>query len=156
MKSTYTNWIKGFSILETMTVIAIMGIILSVVMYSFNDAKARKELEITTDSIAYRLQEAKTSALSGKDGKNWGVHFDSNSYVYFSGNTYNPSDPNNSSTTIPINLTMSLTGGVDTVIFSRITGKPQAIGTVTVTNTNNTSITAGITVGEMGDINVVK
>lgn len=149
---------KGFSLMEMLIVIAIMIIILAIVIYSFNTAKSKKQLEVTIDAIDSRLEEAKANALAGKNGKNFGIQFNTTTYVYFSGNSYNPADTTNSTTTILSNLqiTKSIAGGGSSIIFSRLTGMPQATGTIIVTDINNNSNTMSITIGTLGDINVLK
>lgn len=147
---------KGFSLVEMLIVISILMVILAIALYSFTTAKSKKQLEIAVNSIDFKLEEAKTNALAGKNGKNFGIQFSSTTYVYFSGNSYNPSDTTNSSTTIASNLQISTSIAGDTVIFSRLTGMPQATGTITVTDTSNASNTASVSIGTLGDISVVK
>ncbi|MDO8430365.1 MAG: prepilin-type N-terminal cleavage/methylation domain-containing protein [Candidatus Taylorbacteria bacterium] len=150
--------VKGFSLVEVLVVITIMGIILAIVMYSFSAARSKKQVEIAIDSINFKLEQAKANAIAGKNGNNFGVQFSTTTYVYFSGNSYNPADITNSSSTIEANLqiTKNFSDGGSVIIFSRLTGFPQATGTITVTNTSNASSTARITIGTLGDINMIK
>ena len=99
------------------------------------------------------LEKAKSDAIAGKGGKNYGVNFGPNSYVYFSGNSFDPSNSGNVTYLVTSGLSLSnnfsSTGG--TVIFSRLTGVPQITGTITVTETK-TSHSQNIAVGSLGDI----
>jgi prepilin-type N-terminal cleavage/methylation domain-containing protein len=149
---------KGFSLIETLIVLAILTIILTIVTFSFTSMRSKKQIEVTIDAIDFKLEQAKSSALAGKNGKSFGVQFSTTSYTYFSGDVYNPNDISNSSTTLPSNLQISrsLTGGSNAIIFNRMTGLPQAVGTITVSNINNASSSASITIGNGGDINVIK
>jgi Tfp pilus assembly major pilin PilA len=144
--------------MELIIVIAILAILSAIVTYSFHTVRIKKQLEVTIDSISFKLEEAKTNALAGKNGSNFGVEFDTDSYTYFTGTTYNSSSPNNVLTTIPENLeiTTNLGGGATAVVFSRMTGVPQTTGTITVTNINNPSFYSEISIGQLGDINVLK
>lgn len=148
---------KGFSAIEIVIVLAIMIVILSITIYSYSTMKTRKQVEVAVDAINFRLEEAKTNALSGKNGANFGIYFATSSYTYFSGSSYDSSNTSNVITTLSdVQISKSLTGGASSIIFTRITGTPQVTGTVTVTSTSNASTTAVITIGTLGDINVVK
>ena len=148
---------KGFSVVEMLFVIAIMGIILSVTMYSYSTMRIKKQVEVAVDSINFRLEEAKTNALSGKGGASFGIQFGTSTYTYFKGSSYSSSDASNITTSISgAIISTNLTGAASSVIFTRITGVPQVTGTITITSTTNASTTAVITIGTLGDINVVK
>ncbi len=149
---------KGFSIIEILTVIAIMLIILGITMYSYKIINSKKQVEVTTDSISSKLEQAKIDSISGKNGKNSGIHFNTTGYVYFSGNTFNPADITNSSSSFPtkIQVTKSFSDGGNDIIFSRITGIPNATGTIQILDTVNNSSSSTISIGIFGDINVVK
>lgn len=149
---------RGFSVIEAITVIGIMLILFGITMYSYNIMSSRKQVEVTTDSISAKLEQAKIDSVSGKNGQASGIHFNTAGYVYFSGTSFNPSDATNSSSSIPIRIqiTKSFSGGVDDIIFTRITGIPNATGTIRISDTVNPLSSSTITIGTFGDINVVK
>jgi len=146
---------SGYSIIEILVVIAILGIILTIGTVSFESLRSKKQLQITVDSISTKLEEAKTNAVADKGGLNYGIYLQPTSYTLFSGNTYNPNSGTNSSTTIPTNILISkiLSNGGDAIVFSRITGSPQATGTIVISGSSGV---ATVTVGTLGDINVLK
>lgn len=148
---------KGFTALELLIVLAIIGIILAIMMYSYNTLKSKKQIEVTIDALDFKLEEAKTNALGGKNGTNFGINFSTTTYTYFSGTSYNPANTANSTTTILSNLrlTTSFSDGGKVIIFSRLTGAPQATGTITLSDTTSSN-TAQITIGALGNINVIK
>jgi len=145
----------GFSIVEILVVIAIMGIILTIAVMSFSAARSKKQLEITVDSISAKLEEAKANAVSGKGGLSYGMNFTSTSYTLFSGDTFNPNSVTNSSSTVPVGITVTrnISGGGSDIVFSRMTGTPQTTGNIVITGTSGV---ATVTVGTLGDISVLK
>ena len=149
---------KGFSLIEIVVIIGIFIIILSISTFSFSKYKSQKQIEITIDSISSKLEEAKINALSGKNGKNFGIEFGTSTYIYFSGNSYNPSDVTNQINNIDKNIliTKNISGGGNSIIFSRLSGKPLNTGTIIISDINNASSTASIDIGTLGDINVLK
>ena len=148
--------VEGFSLAEVIMVTAITVIIVAIVAVSLSGTRSKKQLQVTTDAIDARLEEAKASALSGKNGSNYGVQFSSTTYTYFSGSSYNPNDASNNTVTIPSNLSIytQITGGGTGIIFSRLTGTPQNYGLINIRSSNNSSTT--ISIGALGDINVIK
>lgn len=149
---------RGFSVIEAITVIGIMLILFGIMMYSYNIISSRKHVEVITDSISTKLEQAKIDSISGKNGQSSGVHFNTTGYVYFSGSSFNPSDVTNSSSSVPtrIQITKSFSSGGNDIIFTRITGIPNATGTIQISDTVNPLSSSTITIGTLGDINVVK
>ncbi|MES3031414.1 MAG: prepilin-type N-terminal cleavage/methylation domain-containing protein [Patescibacteria group bacterium] len=149
---------KGFSMLEIMITVAIVAVIAGIVAYSFGTLRARKQLEITVDSIGSKLEEAKANALAGKGGTSFGIVFASTTYTYFRGTTYSSSDPANVVYNLASNLeiTRTLSGGGSQILFARLTGLPSATGTLSVRSSSPSSTTARIIVGTYGDISVIK
>lgn len=149
---------SGFTLLETMIVLAIMTVILAIIIFSYNSAQSKKKVEVTIDSISLRLEEAKSNALAGKKGTDWGVKFNTIGYVLFNGSSFNSADVNNASSTVATNITIktNLSGGGSSVIFSRMTGVPNVTGSVVINDINNIKNLATTTIGTLGDISVLK
>jgi prepilin-type N-terminal cleavage/methylation domain-containing protein len=149
---------KGLTLLEILIVFTIFVIILSIGFYSFSTSRRNASLDGIANSIASTLELAKTNAMSGKNGQSSGVAFDANSYVYFSGNSYNPSDSGNKVYTVDSGYLLSnnLSSGNSILIFSRISGNPQATGTITITDSSDSSKTERITIESLGNIVITK
>jgi prepilin-type N-terminal cleavage/methylation domain-containing protein len=147
----------GFTLIELIVAISIIAIIGGISVSTFYTARPSKERGTIADGIAAVLEQAKADAIAGKNGENYGVYFASTSYVYFGGNSYNSSDSNNKNYQIPSGwqLNETIPGG-SSVIFIRITGLPQAIGTITASLTSGGASSTSVSVGSGGDINVIK
>lgn len=148
---------SGFTLIEILVVIAIFLALLGVSLYSYFNARSSAPMKPIADGIVFTLERAKADALAGKNGSGAGVYFASSSYTYFSGDSYDPSASDDQTTTLPseyvINYTL-LSGS--SIVFSHLTGSPNASTTITVTDTENASNTKIIGVGTDGDITVIQ
>lgn len=138
---------KGFTLLEVLLSVAILGIIAGIslpIMASFN---GRNDLDVTTQSIAMQLRRASTYSRGANSDSQWGVHAQSDSVTLFRGTTYASRDTSYDETTpIPNSFTIS---GINDVIFSKVDGSPTSSGSITLTNTNSNE-TRTITVNAKG------
>lgn len=91
---------QGFTLIELGIVLAIMAIMLTLSIVSLSNvqdqAYSSKSLEILLSDI--RMQQ--TKAMNGQtDGETityrYGIHFETNTYTLFRGDTFNASDPYN-------------------------------------------------------------
>ena len=155
MNSSHSS--QGFTLIELLISIAIMIIIFSIGLYYFYNAKSGSNLSMETDSIISILEKAKSNAIAGKGGQNYGVNFGANNYTYFGGNSFILNNPGNEVYSVSDGLSLSntMSGSGGSVIFSRLTGVPQTTGTITVTELS-TSRTQNVIVGNLGEIKVIK
>jgi len=121
---------KGFTLVEIMIAITIVTIISAIGVSHFSNNQNQTTLKSEVNSLIFRLEEAKTNAMSGKNGEDQGVKINDNSYVLFSGDTYDTDDSDNVEYEIS-NLT-ELSSTDDTIVFERITGEISSETTVTV------------------------
>ncbi|MDQ2933057.1 MAG: prepilin-type N-terminal cleavage/methylation domain-containing protein [bacterium] len=147
---------RAFTLIEILIVLAIILILLGITLVSMRGLQSSRELQTITDSIAAKLEEARTNAMSGKNGVPYGVTFASTSYTYWYGTSYSASSTNNIVLPISSNFVINTTLPSYTVSFARITGNPSATGTTTITSITNTSTTDSIKIGTYGDITVIK
>jgi prepilin-type N-terminal cleavage/methylation domain-containing protein len=150
---------RGFTLIEIVVSIVIITILLSIGAGAFVSTRKARELETMTDAIVAKLEGAKTDAISGKGGSAFGVKFNSSSYVYFKGSSYDSSGASN--ITYPLitgyQIVASIPASADTaIIFARMTGTPVATGTVSISNSASGSKVNVIKIGNLGDITVIK
>ncbi|MDD5050302.1 MAG: prepilin-type N-terminal cleavage/methylation domain-containing protein [Candidatus Pacebacteria bacterium] len=133
-KSTY-HFREGFSALELLAVIAILGIIVTLTYTSFASLRRGKNLDTETLSVLSLLEKARADTLGAKGASQYGVHFETTKAVFFSGGTY--VSGNASNITMILNpliqiSSINLTGGGAEVIFDRLSGKTEEAGTLTL------------------------
>lgn len=148
---------KGFTIAEIIVAIAIMILVSSIGVVAFISSKNSANLNSYTDGIISSLEQARSNAVTGKGGSSYGLKFATSTLTYtlFTGSTYSSSDVNNVVKQIGTGYTLNtnLTASSTTIVFSRLTGVPNATGTVTLLQ-QSTSKSKVITVGSQGNITV--
>lgn len=154
------NLQRGFTIVEILITLSILALLFLIGTMSFSRNVAEKELQTIADNIVAKLELAKSNAVTGKNGQNYGVKFNSASYVYFTGSAYIPSNESNETVTISskFKITNDIPGSDDAIVFSKIKGNTNHSSTVTLTvsEISNASSSIQLTIGKLGDITVVK
>lgn len=125
---------RGFSLVEILIVLAVVGIIALVVTGAFSKAAGREALDKETAIALSLIEQARNQTLSAKNAAAYGVHFETTKAVLFAGSSYSAS--NSSNVVEPINplvqiSAVSLKGGGNEVIFKRLTGETDQNGTIT-------------------------
>jgi prepilin-type N-terminal cleavage/methylation domain-containing protein len=129
---------KGFSLIEIIIVIAILGIVSTIIVSSFAAINRTQGLEKDTELVVEQLRQARSQTLSSQNATTYGVHFASTTVTVFAGSSYNPSDPTNEEFVLKntsLVLNVSLTGGGTDIIFKRLTGETASNGTIVVSST---------------------
>ncbi|MDD3662826.1 MAG: hypothetical protein PHT84_03095 [Candidatus Pacebacteria bacterium] len=148
---------KGFSLVELLVIIVILFLLTIIVVPRLIDFQREQALKNTTENIISLLNQAKTDSLSSLNSSNYGVHFTTNSAVYFVGDTFNSSDLNNYQIDFDSGVAISeinLNGGGDDVIFPKLTGDPIGYGTITLYLTSVPDRQKIISVSQTGSISV--
>lgn len=95
MRNPFTAAASGFTSLEILIVLAILGIAAAMVIPVADTTLEADDLEIAAVSAADALRTAQSAAMSGRNARRWGVHFQADRFVTFEGGTYGPADPGN-------------------------------------------------------------
>jgi prepilin-type N-terminal cleavage/methylation domain-containing protein len=143
---------RAFTLIEVLVVIAIVLILLAVSIEGFRTFAVGAGGDASARRVLKTLEEAHARTLSSDGDTQYGVHFETDSATLFVGSAYVSGAGGNEVSTLhraEISA-VSLTGGVDDVVFSRIRGIPSATGTVTITQTGDASIERTIYIYETG------
>ncbi len=140
-------------LLMALFIMILIGAIGTTVFYG---SKRTKTLEVITDGLNFTMELARSDALAGKGGSNFGIFIATSSYTYFMGSSYVDGNASNRTTTIPSGwlLSTSTGNGSSAIVFLRLAGTPQAMATVTVSNIGDPSLTRSLIVGSQGNISV--
>lgn len=142
---------KGFTILETLMVIAILAVLATFVVMSFKNFNSAQALNKDAGLVVSVLNQARVLTLASRNNYQYGAHIATGQIVLFRGGSYSSSTTTN--TTLSFNsgvsASTSLTGGGSDVIFERLTGKTSDNGTITLSLSGSTT-TKSITIFSTG------
>lgn len=156
LKLLKINKNKGFTLIEILMVITILGIISSIVILNLSQFRNEQLLKNTTLDVVSLLSKARQNTLSSVNSTNYGVHFDSNKAVLFTGSVYSSNNATNepivfsSKVIIPTPSGLNIGGGSD-VIFERLTGETIG-GTIKIQLTSDSTKQKIITIGKTGSV----
>lgn len=128
---------KGFTLIEILIVIAIIGILTTISVSVFSTYRSVQSIDRDTDTVVEILRQARSETLSSENATTYGVHFASSTITLFAGSSYSGSNSTNqnfplvSADTV---LTVSLTGGGYDVVFNRLSGETNENGTIVLSS----------------------
>jgi hypothetical protein len=114
---------------------------------------SREAVELETAKILSLLAEARALTISAKGGTVYGVHFESQKEVLFSGAAYPAGNPSNRVRPVHDDVRISsilLSGGGSDVVFNKFTGATSQSGTLTLTSVRDAAETKTITITATG------
>jgi len=141
---------RGFSLLEIMTVIAIMGTLAVLGMAGFRNFVQQAALDTATGDVYTALSDARSATLASEYGEQFGVYVEANRITRFRGSAYDETSPFNQVIALPgIAVTTTLEDGPE-ILFERRTGRSSNHGSIRLTqgstnaSTTMTIYTSGI------------
>lgn len=125
---------RGFSLVELLVVVAIMGILAVLLSGVFTNFRNAQTLRIGASSAASVFERARALSVAGANGTMHGVHIASTTLTLFEGPVYVSGDPSNKITRMLNDLTVvggtQLAGGSLDVIFDQLTGTTAQSGRI--------------------------
>lgn len=140
----------GFTFVEVILVIGILGIIVGLAIPLYQSFQISSQLDDLTQEVVQTLRRAQQKAMASEDFSDFGVHFESQRFVLFKGNSYNPADPLNEVVNLP--SVLSISPATD-IVFSALKGT-VAISTLLTIQTRNNE-TSTININEFGVVNAL-
>lgn len=134
----------GFTALEILIVIAILGLLLATIVPSFQSFRQKSILNTETMELVTTISRARLLSVSSKNDQQYGVHFESGKVVLFQGTTYATSSATNEEYIFNSVLTLATTtinGGGSEVVFQKVTGATTQNATTTLLVTGTTAST---------------
>jgi prepilin-type N-terminal cleavage/methylation domain-containing protein len=131
---------KGFTVLELLIVIAIIGLLASAITLSFRGITGRETLEKNAQTALSVFAKARFNALNGKAASAYGVQIASSSLTIFPGSSYSAGATSNEVVSLSgVTLdSVSLSGGGTAVTFSMLAGTTSKSGTFRMTGSSGT------------------
>jgi len=137
---------KGISIAELLVVIAVLGIIFLIVIPRFSKTKELQVLKNGVQDILSSIDKARGETLSSLNSSSYGVRFEADKIIIFTGTSFTPGATGNETVNIitPASITNVALGCTPSipcnVYFNRLSGAPSTTGTVTVSTTSYSRI----------------
>lgn len=156
MKNIFT---KGNTLIEIVVAIAIIVIILYISIPKVFLFKQKQSLKNTTEEVRTLLNQARSETLASKNSTFYGVHFESDKAVLFTGSTYTASASDNIVLDFDSQVTLesaniALNGGGANIVFDRFTGNVSAYGTITLELISDPSTQKVISVSRLGVVSI--
>ena len=124
----------GFTLLEIIIVIAIMVVISAISVSTYTSLRARQAVLKDTDSIVSIMERAKSMSSNRKNDSSYGVKFSSSTAILFSGSSFasgNKVSEYDLDVSVKVS-SVSLSSNNTEISFDKITGTPNATGTIVV------------------------
>ncbi len=143
---------RGVTIAEIVIIIAIIGLLTTVIALPFSTFRQRQALQNSTNAVVAALNEARTRTLAAVGNTYYSVRIESAQVIVFVGSTYSSSTSTNEQIAIetPVTVSWSLQGGGSSITFDRLTGTTSQYGTLTLSLPNGSTKT--VTVSSLGTI----
>lgn len=145
----YFSHNNGFTLIEVLLSLALISLIAGTGVPIFQSFQNRNELDVATMTFAQGLRRAQILSQASHGDTSWGVYVQSGDITLFKGLSYAGRDSSFDEVFIvPASIVAS---GTQEYIFSRFTGLPQNVGSLSFTSPNNETKT--ITINEKGTVN---
>jgi len=150
---------RGVTLVELLLVVFVAVILLTVIITPLSNFRDNKFLISAAEEVYSVLNEARSSTLTSKEDSQYGVHFESDKVVLFSGASYIANDDNNEETQVRNSVivsSISLNGGGSDVLFQRLNGKTDNFGNITLQLIRNASSTRTINIEKTGVVTLTQ
>ena len=122
--------LKGFTLLEILLVVALMGVVAGIGAPLYQSFQERNDLSLASQTLVHTLYQAQVYARAPKGYDSWGVHIATSTITLFSGNSYDTRDTDLDEVTY-IGSQIQV-GGTTEHLFTTFTGLPSTAGTTTL------------------------
>lgn len=150
---------KGFSIIEMVTVMAVMIILSIVGLSNLSSRRNVNDLNTATKQVGALLREAQSDAMANSGGTTWGVHFANTTttapfYALFktSYTTANTKGYYRLPYTVSYMTSTLASGATLDVTFTQITGASSASTTIGFYATSQPTKTSSVSISSIGTV----
>ncbi|OGI66466.1 hypothetical protein A3H53_04635 [Candidatus Nomurabacteria bacterium RIFCSPLOWO2_02_FULL_40_10] len=137
---------QGITIIETLVVIAVIAILVAVVIPQFANIRENQVLKSAVADVLSSINKARTQTLSSLNSSKYGVHFQSDKIIIFTGTGFLEESLDNETINITTpatitNVTLNNVSGTSgDIYFNRLSGSPSKTGIITISTTSFSKI----------------
>lgn len=149
---------KGYTLIEILITMTILAAVAAVGSISLFNHYSYQNLNISANEIVATLRQAQGNSLTQQNGEQWGVHFlnattTQGLFQLFRGSDF-ASSTLVSSQELPIGIQFidPVSGTSEDVVFSKITGYPDAPISIVVGFKNNPNVSSTIVINAIGRV----
>lgn len=123
--------VRGFTLIEILTIVAILAVLSTISIQVFNRYKERQALDLGAQIVAEALREARDQTLDSLEGSSYGVHLASSTVTIFKGPSFSEGAPENRERELvpPVIMASTTLSGSD-VVFERLSGATEDAGSL--------------------------
>lgn len=146
---------KGITTIEILIVIAVLGIIFSIVIPQFSKTRELQTLKGGVQDVLSSIDKARSQTLASLNSSEYGVHFESGAVIIFKGIDFSTRDTTKDeiiNIVTPATVSnITLSGGGSDIYFNRLSGAPNKSGAITISTSSYSKI---ITISATGAASV--
>jgi prepilin-type N-terminal cleavage/methylation domain-containing protein len=149
---------KGFSLLEIIISIAIIGILTAIVTNSFQISQIKKQQDGIVQSIVASLEKAQADTVAGKEGSSHGIKFNAQEYISFVGTSFNANSVTNQINIInpQFEIQNTISNAQDIIYFAKISGTTNESATITISHIDDRVTPQAFTISANGIISMIE
>jgi type II secretory pathway pseudopilin PulG len=147
--------ILGFTLLETLISVVIVMLLAAAGFAVFYSFKKNSELSVWSNNLLEVTNIAKQRTMQSEGASSYGIHFNEDSFVMFSGLSFDAASASNQIYILPETLEIadiSLVSATPDVVFSRITGRVENYGTVVIRQKSDNTLNMVVHIDPSGNV----
>lgn len=138
---------KGFTLVEMILAIAMLFVLFGIASPFYQKYQSKNDLDLAVISVAQNLRRAQTLAQGMDANSDWGLYLQSGNMTVFQGTSY--ATRNSIFDEVISAPSVIVPSGLSEIVFTKFTGLPASVGTVTLTNTSINEV-KNITINSKG------
>ena len=132
MQKTKQN--RGFTLLEMMLVLALLGVVAGLSLPVYQKFQTRNDLDIAANTAAFALRRAQVNARGSLLDDAWSVHFQNSKISIYEGATFSQGATLYATYSVPSTIQWS---GLADVSYAKFSGYPVSTGSVNLRSITN-------------------
>jgi prepilin-type N-terminal cleavage/methylation domain-containing protein len=134
-KSQFITRQSGFTLLEVLLTITLMGIIFTFTIPFYQSFRVNNNLDVSANVLAQSLYRAQIFSQAVAGDAPWGIRIQANSIVLFQGTDYANRDTSlDEIYELPTGIILT---GLSEIVFAKLSGTPNLTGAIIFSNNFN-------------------